>query len=803
MKQETSDQRESFAVRWGNWVLRYRWPVLISSILLVMGLGYGGSFIVFDTDYRAFFSEENPQLQAFDALQEQYTQDDNVFIVIAPEDGDVFTMQTLMAIQELTEEAWQTPYSSRVDALTNFQHTRAVGDDLYVSDLVENAAEITDEEIATIKEIALSEPLLVKRLVSDKAHVTAVNITVKLPGEEITEASDVIAHTRNMIDQFEAKYPDLKTYTSGMVMLSGAFFEASEKDMSSLIPIMFLVIILVILFTTRSISSTFAALVVIIFSIMVAMGFAGWMGIQLTPPSASAPTIILTLAIADSIHVLISIIQNMRNGMEKGSAIIESIRLNFMPVFVTSITTIIGFLSMNFSDVPPFHDLGNITSVGMAAAFLFSVTTLPAMISLLPVGVKQRTDNARAEDTLMDRFASFIVANNRRLMWGTAIIILGLSSLIVRNDLNDEFVEYFDDRISFRTHTDYISENLTGIYNVEFSLGSGESGGINNPEYLAYLSDFEEWLETQDEVIHVNSYAEVARRVNKSMHGDSLIHYRMPTNREEAAQYLLLYEMSLPFGLDLNNQINVDKSETRLTATVENLSSTEMIAFSDRAESWLAENVPDFMNTQGTSSTLMFSHLSKRQILSMMNGSILAILMISFLLVFALRSVKFGALSLIPNIAPIAVGFGAWALLSGVINVGMAVVFGMTLGIIVDDTVHFVSKYLRARRELGKSTEDAVRYAFSTVGRALIVTTIVLIAGFGILSQSSFLMNSAMAKITVLIITLALTIDFLLLPGLLILIDRKDLIPLEKEPILQAAPALALSKTNSDQSPLK
>ena len=707
---------KSFTEKWAQGVLKHRWMVLVSSILIALGLGYGGSFIAFDTDYRAFFSKENPQLQAFDALQEKYTQDDNVFIVIAPKNGDVFTKETLAAVATLTKDAWQTPFSSRVDALTNFQHTRAVADDLYVTNLVENVENLTELDLASVKEISLSEPLLVNRLVSETGHVTAVNITVKLPGEDITEATDVIHYTRSMIADFENKYPELETYTSGMVMLSGAFFEASEKDMSSLIPLMFLVIVLVIFLATRSLSSTFAALIVIIFSIMAAMGFAGWMGIKLTPPSAAAPTIILTLAIADSIHVLISFIQQMNQGLSKHAAIVESVRLNFMPVFVTSLTTIIGFLSMNFSDVPPFHDLGNITSVGMLAAFLFSVTTLPALVSLLPVSVKQETKETSGGQW-MDRVANFIVSHNRRLMWATTIAILAITSFVMRNDLNDEFVEYFDDSISFRSHTDFISDNLTGIYNVEFSLPAGESGGINNPTYLAYLSEFEEWLEEQEEVVHVNSYAEVARRVNKSMHGDSLSYYRMPTSREEAAQYLLLYEMSLPFGLDLNNQIDVDKSETRMTVTVENLSSTEMIAFSDRAESWLDEHVPSYMKAAGTSSTLMFSHLSRRQILSMINGSILAILLISFILVFALRSAKFGAMSLIPNVTPIAVGFGAWALFSGVINVGMAVVFGMTLGIIVDDTVHFVSKYLRARREMGKSPEEAVVYAFSN-GRA-------------------------------------------------------------------------------------
>lgn len=773
-QQEKVNETEklSFAQKWAHWVIRYRWLVLIASLPLALGLGYGGQFIQFDSDYHVFFSDENPQLKAFDALQNKYTKDDNVFIVVEPKNGDVFTKENLAAIEKLTEKSWQTPFSSRVDAITNYQHTRAVEDDLYVDDLVEEARSKSNAEIAEIKQIAINEPVLKNRLVNEDGSLTAVNITVKLPGEAITEGSDVIAYVRSMVSEFEAENPNLKTYLSGMIMLSGAFFEASQKDMSTLIPAMFLIIILTIYITTRSISGTFASLVVIVFSIMAAMGAAGWLGIRLTPPSSAAPTIIMTLAIADSIHVLITLLQYMRKGHSKKEAIVESLRLNFMPVFITSLTTIIGFLTMNFSEVPPFGDLGNITSIGMAAAFLFSITTLPALMCVLPVKVKVKKDSEVKKSRFslpgIERFADWVILHNKRILWGTTFTILGVSLLSLRNNFNEEFVKYFDDGIQFRTDTDFISDNLTGIYNVEYSLGAGESGGINNPEYLANLEAFENWLYEQEEVIHVSSFVEVAKRVNKSMHGDSLSHYRIPAGREEAAQYLLLYEMSLPFGLDLNNQINVDKSETRLTATVKNMSSVDLIAFNERAENWLKEHVPETMYTNGTSTSLMFSFLTGRQINSMFSGSALGLFLISIILMFALRSFKYGALSLLPNLTPLLTGFGVWAILMGTINSGMAVVFGMTLGIIVDDTVHFLSKYLRARRELDYSPSEAVKYAFTTVGRALIVTTIVLVAGFAVLAQSSFGMNSNMALITVIIISLALFIDFLLLPAVLI-----------------------------------
>ncbi len=757
----------------GLWIIKWRWAVLAASIVIAIVAASGGRFLQFNNDYHVFFSKANPQLQAYDALQNKYTKDDNVFIVVQPSDEGVFEKETLEAIEELTALAWKTPHSTRVDAITNFQYTRSVEDDLYVDDLIYQVTGKNAKEIDQIRKIAIQEPLLRNRLVDSDATLTGVNITVRLPGKTMGEEKVVIAYVRDILEDFETKYPDLKTYTTGMIMLSGAFGEAAESDMSFLVPLMFLGIIMVILIFTRSFSSTFASLLILIFSIMTAMGLAGWLGIQLTPVSASAPTMIMTLAIADSIHILITMLQSMRRGQSKRAAIVESLRINFMPVLITSLTTVIGFLTMNFSDSPLFHDLGNVTAIGISAAFLYSIVTLPALLAILPVKVKVTSNSDKL--AFMERFAEWIIPHNKKLLWASSLAVVVISVFTLKNELNDDFINYFDQSIQFRQDTDYISENLTGIYTIEYSLGAGESGGISNPEYLQHLQRFERWFEEQADVVHVNSFTEVARRVNKSMHGDDPAYYRLPQSREEAAQYLLLYEMSLPFGLDLNDQINVDKSETRFIVTVENITSNQLIALSTKAENWLRENTPEYMHATGISTGIMFSHLTQRQIQSMIGGGITALILISAVLMLALKSFRHGLISLIPNITPIAAGFGIWGLTTGQINAGIAVVFGMTLGIIVDDTVHFLSKYLRARREQNKSSEDAIRYAFSTVGTALVVTTIVLVFGFIILAQSGFGMNSGMAKITALTITLALIIDFIMLPSLLIATSREKI----------------------------
>ena len=759
---------EQFAIKWGKWVTRHRILTILLSLAVALAAAAGGQFLSFTNDYRVFFAGDDPHLLAFEDLQNTYTKNDNVLFVVSPKDGNVFTQDTLAAISDITDRAWETPFSIRVDSLRNYQHTEADGDDLTVADLYEDAAALNQADLARIKEIAINEPFLVHRLISEDARVAAVNITVELPGEdEATESPQVADHVREMRNYVEETYPNLDVHLTGIIMMNQAFPEASLYDMTHLIPAALGIILLLVFLQLRGLTGTVGTFITIILSIIAAMGMAGWSGIRLTPPAMSAPTIILTLAVADCVHILSNWLQKFRGGMEKREAMAESLRINFSPVFLTSVTTAIGFLSLNFSDAPPFHDLGNISAMGVMFAWFFSMTLLPALVTLLPVSTKKR----RAYGTeVIDKFADWVIRKRTVLMPVMSIVIVALVLMIPRNELNDVFVHYFDERVEFRTDTDYVVDNLTGMYFIDYSLDAGESGGISDPNYLTQVQEFTDWLKSQPEVIHVNTLTDVFKRVNKSMHGDNPDWYKLPDQRDMAAQYLLLYEMSLPYGLDLNNQIDIDKQRTRISTTLQTLSTTDTLAFEQRSYDWMKQNTPDLYTT-GASPTIMFSHIGMRNIVSMLGGTAVALVAISLLLIFALGSLRYGLLTLLPNVAPAAMAFGMWGLVDGEIGLGLSVVAAMTLGIVVDDTIHFMSKYLRARREQGLDAIAAVRYAFSTVGIALWTTSIALTAGFLVISTSSFTLNAEMGFLVAIVIMLAIVVDFLLLPALLIRFD--------------------------------
>jgi predicted RND superfamily exporter protein len=745
-------------------VIRFRWWIIFSTLLLVFTAASGARFLGFSTDYRVFFSEDNPQLVAFETLQNTYTKNDNVMFAIEPEDGKVFTPQTLAAVEEITQASWKIPYSLRVDSITNFQYTWSEGDDLVVQDLIENAESFTDEQLKKVQAVALAEPLLRNRLITPKSDITGINVTINLPHKSISETPEVVAFVREMKDKFEKKYPSIKIYLTGVVFMDNAFNEAGEGDMKSLVPVMYSIVLIIMALTLRTFWGTLVTVLIMAFSILTGMGLAGWSGILLTPISANAPTIILTLAVADSIHILVTFFYEMRHGKSKNEAIQESLRVNHQPVFITSVTTAIGFLSLNFSDSPPFRDLGNIVAMGVMAAYVYSVLFLPAMLSLLPVRVKA---GSTSHNGFIDTLGDWVIHNRKSLFWGMMSLIIVLSSQIPRIEIDEKFNEYFDTRYQFRVDNDYVEKRLTGFESIEYSLKAGESGGINNPEYLKKVDAFAEWYRKQPGVMYVSTLTDTMKRLNKNMHGDDESYYRLPDERDLSAQYLLLYELSLPFGLDLNNQINIDKSSTRFTAILESVSTQAALDLENSAQEWLRSNAPPEMASHGASPLIMFSHIAMRNIDSMMTGTLLALLLISAILAGVLKSFKLGLISTIPNLVPVFMTFGIWAVFVGHIGLAVSVVAPVALGIIVDDTVHFLSKYRRARQELGKTEEEAVRYSFHTVGTALFLTSVILVCGFFVLTFSGFQMNVHLGLMTTIAILCALIADFLFLPTLL------------------------------------
>lgn len=750
-------------IPWTQLVLQRPVSFIVVSIVLVLIFALGSTNLYFRGDYKVFFKEDNPQRLAYENMQNRFTKNESVSIIIAANEGDLFNQTSLAMIKELTDASWQIPLSTRVDSLTNFQHTYSFDGDMIVEDLLLELDWLDEERVQIIKDVSLHEPDLVNKLIAEDGQVAMININILLPdGDQTLVIREVSQFVRDMVAPYEAKYPNIRFELSGIVSMTDAMFLAALKDATTLFPLMFVLISVLIAILMRSAWATVATLIIVFTSIAATMGLGGWLGMFINIATVNVPIIIMTLAIADSVHVVSSMRYYMNNGDDKPTAIEKSLKLNTPPIIMTSVTTAIGFLTLNFAEVPILSDLGNLVAMGVGFACVLSLVMLPAVLQLLPISFKA---NKKTQNSAWSAISNFTISYSRPILVFGALLIVASSYLVGKNELNDIPIEYFNKANDFRQAADFQQDELSGLTTVDFAIYTDIDNEINNPEYLRLIEGFTEWLNMQDEVDHVMSYSNTIKRLSKNFNDDKVEYERIPERRDLAAQYLLLYEMSLPFGLDTNNQIDLRKSAIRVMVTLKNLGSSDLTAFETRAKAWVNERAPNYQ-IDAASIPMIFAHIGAANMEGMIQGGIIALVLISGLLLIALRSVKLGLISLIPNLMPVLLGFALWALISAQVSMALSVVMTMTLGIIVDDTVHFLSKFKKALND-GASNNEAILFAFNNVGNALLITTIVLASGFSVLAFSDFALNSDMGTLTAIIIVVALIIDLLLLPALL------------------------------------
>lgn len=760
---------EQFLARYARTVVHRRGFFLVFAFLVLFATVAGAPRIVFDDNYRSFFSDDNPHLMALNALEETYAREEVILFILAPEDENVFSKEALEAVQWLSEESWQIAYCTRVDSVTSYQHSYAQGDDIVIEDLVPEGRDLNPDSITGIEKVALSEPSLVNRLISEKGHVTAVAVTLVLPGVAGGERTDPINDARALEARFEEAYPDIDLRLTGGAVLSIMFTEYTMADMGLLTPLMYVLIFISIAVILRSLWATLAAMMVILFSVGSAMGLAGWLGLHMTAPSSAMPTIVMTLAVADCIHILTIFLAKARNGATRQDAIEHSLKINFGAIAITSCTTALGLLTTQFSDVPPLQEYGLMTAMGVGMAWFYSVVLLPPLMTILPAPkIRPNTEG----DGFFDRLGDTVATRKREIVALSSIFVVICGLGLYGIDFKNNWVNWFKPHTQFRQDLDFTTANLSGINALEFSIPSAGPGGIAEPEYLERLDAFARWVRDQPYVSQVSTLADTMKRLNMNMHEDDRAYYRIPETAELAAQYLLLYEMSLPYGQDLNNQINLDKSATRVFVITEDKNSSIINQMKIDWEAWLDDNAPAYMASEATGNGVLFPSIAENTIRSIAITTPIALVTVSLLLIVLFRSVRYGLICLVPNLVPLIISFGIWGYLFGRINFGVACVAGLAIGIVVDDTVHFMSKYLRGRREQGMSPEASVRYAFTTVGPALATTSVVLVLGFSVMLLSSFNFNSDMGLLAAFAIATALLADLLLLPAILLMVDR-------------------------------
>ena len=717
------------------------------------------------TDLRVYFSDVNPQLAALEELEAKYGGNETLYFLVVADDS-IYTRDCLRLVYDLTEAGWQLPYAFRSSSLANYRYTRSTGDTLLTSAIVEDPAALTDVSIAAIRALVADEPALADGMISDDGAVTGVAVRLAYPQGNRQAVNDAVAAGRALAASLDVSGCG-RIVVAGSATNSVTLGEAVRSDIQSLVIISYLTIAAGLLLLLRSVAATVLIMIVISLSVAATMGIFGWLGYVLSPTAGFVPSVVLTIAVADCVHVVSNYLIELGHGRRRNEAIAESLRINLGPVAITSVTTAIGMLSLNFSDSPPYRDLGNMVAVGVGVAFVLSLTLLPAMMALTPALSPPRF----ARQLPVTRFADWLIAHYRRILAVGIVAVAVIAAFIGRNELTERWHEYFTEHFEIRRAVDLVNDRLDGIHRLYYDLETGQANGISDPAYVADLDAFAEWLLAQEGVAYVSGLHTTLKMLNRAFHDNSPRYYRLPDSRAANAQLLLLQELSLPQGESLDSLIDQDRSASRLVVSIEKTDSESLLELDRRALAWLQRHAPAIEARAGTGLDLVFAHITHRNIRALLTGTAIALMVISLLLIVVLRSVRLGLVSLLPNLAPAALAYGLWGIGVGYIDLALSVVVCMSLGIVVDDTVHFMSKYTRARREHGLDAAGGIHHAFRTVGMALVITSIVLVAGFAVLAFSHFNPTRETGTLLAITIAIALVVDFLLLPPLLLAVD--------------------------------
>ncbi|MFK7835030.1 MAG: RND family transporter [Sulfitobacter sp.] len=748
-------------------IFRYNRVAVVLFLALIVFLVAGIPRLQFSNDSRAFFGKQNKEFVSVLEIDATYTKSNSLLVMVIPPEGEAFAPQTLRNLRQMTEDAWQMPYALRVDIALNHMHSFSEGDEIIVEPMLDEFAEITPESAARFGELAMASDGMRNRLLSENGDAYAISIRMVIPKGTPGARQEVETFLQELREGWRATYPGWEFRAAGGLLGNSLLGKVAVEDILYLVPLALLAVVILFILALGSITAVAAAVAVLTSATLATFGFAGWLGMSLTAGTAISPLAVMVLVSTSCVHIKLATIRAFEAGRE-ADPFRYAIRENLAPVTVSHLTTAVGFLCLNFAPSPPLAAMGNIVAFGLLVGHVAVFVLLPALIARNP---PRKAGKLMVTRENMRRFARWVLVRSR--IWLVLFPAAGVLAVmgIMRIEYDDNVIRYFDDRYELRQDAEAIQERLTGLETMQFSFKAPTGTSVFDPEFLRSVDRFGSWLEMQPHVLSVSALTGIIKDLNKSMSGDDPDAYVIADTQPANAQLLIIYEFSLPAGTDLTGIMDVDRTQTLMTASVRARHSEEMRTLAENAERWLAENEPEIA-TPASGMGIAFARISERNNSQMIYGFLTVLALVSLTLVITLRSLRYGVISLVPNLVPALLAFGFWGHFIGDVNLGSTVVTTMTFGIVVDDTVHFLMHYLRCRRR-DMDLQAALEETFAVVGSSITLTSVALVIGFGIMAASGFSINQHIGMLTAVVIGFALLSDLLFLPAMLKLFQGK------------------------------
>lgn len=735
---------------------------------------------------RIWFDRDHPEIQKLDQFEQQFGSDTFISLGLHSEKG-VFQKEILETLKQVTDEMWQVDNVIRVESLSNYNYIEADGDDIIIEPFVSDSSDFSKQGLMSLKNKALSDDVLPDFFVSPDATYTIIYAYMipSLHGED-PDFSVVVDQVREIIKKYQKE--DLNFYITGPAAGNNAFREVSASDNIVLIPFMFAFLLSLLFLQFRSFSAVIFPLGLIVTTIGATFGLMGHLNIIFNSLLSAIPGVLLAICIADSVHILNSFFYYRNHGQDSKNSILYSLTKNAQPTLLTSVSTAISFFSITHTDLAPIRDLGILSGAGTLIAWTFTYLFLGAVFSLMSKTLDRYPVKSFHFDDLLHRGkkhhemsdqekrasslkkAKLIFKFRWPIFLTFTFLCIGSVFIAIQNEVNSDPMKYFHHTVPLRQAYDFTSTKLDGLRGIELVVDSGRAEGIKDPDFLRRLDAYMNKIVEDPNVTRVRSVREIIKKMNQTLHAGDPKEYRIPDSSEAVGQLLFLYTMGLPQGMDLNNQYTLDARRLRIKVSWDIATSKE----SEMKSKELIEIAKDFnLQVDSGGNAPIYLSMNTKVVETFFSSMAMALVLVSLLLFIVYRDLFISVLSMLPNVVPLIFGGALMELLDKPIDIGTSIVSTVCLGIAVDDTIHFISSYKQYRKQ-GHDPLNAIAETFLITGNALIVTTLLLVVGFGSFVFAEFVPNRNFGILCSMILAMALITDLVFLPALLLIADRKS-----------------------------
>lgn len=725
-------------------LLARRWLVLAALALITAVAGTFAGGVRYDSSIESWLVEDDPGLAAYNAFVDTFSADEIVVVAIFAD--DVFEPSVLEKIDRITVAAAQLEQVHRVRSIANTGVTRRVGG---MDDPAFRAA-------------TLASPLLVESLVSKNNDAAAIVVHFSRAGDSSELKHGLVSNLQIVLERETWDAPLSYAMTGGAV-LNKIAQEKNKWDVTVLVPVMFVVILGISAAVFRSAALMFLPLTVVAIALVWSFGLMGALGWRMTMISSILFPLILAVGVADAIHVISRYRVQLRHGLTPDEAVRTSFARLLKPCALTTITTVGGLLSLLVSDLAPIREFAVTASAGVISAFVVSITLLPLLLVMLPFADRGRS---RAESGILDRFLPSVCRVARRryktIAVAALIVTAAFVSMASRVEVAIDPMSWFPEDDVFRTGTERIDRSFGGSIAFEFLLFS-PSGRLGDPATLRRLEDFEAWLLQNTGVSRVVSAADMVKEAARIARNTGIGGYELP--RSGLVTDMLLD--NLQRSGELSDWVNDDYSAGRISARVPLVLASKIVGDVPAIERHIADTFSDTdIRVRMTGRATLTARMQTYVVDSQIESFSVAIVVVSVMMILLLRSPVLGLVAMVANLLPVLIGLGAMDLLGATLNPGTVMIAAVALGIVVDDTVHFMTAFrreMRGRADVGHAVDSAIL----EVGRPVSITSGLLAVGFAVLIFGSFLPSRQIGAVVSLIVVAALLAELFLLPAIL------------------------------------